>query len=67
MFTDERFDFSKESDLKPRLWERIEQQIKQAAPVRREVSLDSISPTPPQKKSTQPNDIKPIDPPRKTK
>ena len=71
MFTDERFDFSQESDLKPRLWEKMEQRIKQTAPVRREVSLDSISPAAPQKNSTQPNGIKPNDTaiksPRKTK
>ena len=44
MFTDERFDFSQESDLKERLWEKMEQKIKQAAPPRNEVSLESISP-----------------------
>ena len=59
MFLDERFDFSQESDLKAKLWEKMEQRMKQTAPLRAEVSLDSISP---QKKPYKPNDIKPIEP-----
>ena len=66
MFTDERFDFSKESDLKDRLWEKMEQQMKQAGPVRREMSLESISPVSSQKKAYHPNDIKPNDAAKKS-
>ena len=44
MFNDERFDFSKESDLKGRLWDQMQQKMELAAAQRSEVSLDSISP-----------------------
>ena len=58
MFTDERYDFSQESDFKARLWEKMEQRMKQAGPARKEVSLESISPAMPQKKPHQPDEIK---------
>ena len=56
MLFEELFDFSQESNFKAELWEKMEQRMKQAAVVRREVSLDSISP---EKKEHRHNDIKP--------
>ena len=44
MFSDERYDFSLESDLKERLWDKMQNKMKQAAPHRSEVSFESISP-----------------------
>jgi len=35
-------DFSQESDLKPRLWNMMQQKQKEAAPTRKEVSFDSL-------------------------
>ena len=64
MFTDERFDFSRESDLKERLWEKMEHRMKQASALRSEVSLDSISP---QRAAKPDEDVKPKQAPAKSR
>ena len=56
MLFDEVFDFSQESDFKAELWKKMERRMKQAAPFRHEVSLDSISQ---EKKEHRHNDAKP--------
>jgi len=40
----EIFDFSKESNLKEKLWEQMQHKLSEHAPLREEVSLESISP-----------------------
>ena len=59
MLNDERFDFSQESDLKDRLWEKMEQSLLKSAPTKQAVSLDSISPAKQQKIERQRDEAKP--------
>jgi len=40
----EIYDFSKESDLKEKLWERMQERIIKRIPLREEITLESISP-----------------------
>jgi len=43
-FNNDIFDFSKESDLKERLWEQMLERVSEKTPLREEISLESISP-----------------------
>jgi hypothetical protein len=43
-FNNDIFDFSKESDLKARLWEQMLDRVNERAPLREEIDLESISP-----------------------
>ena len=43
-FNNDIFDFSKESDLKERLWEQMLERVSERTPLREEINLESISP-----------------------
>ena len=42
MLDNKRFDFSQDSDLKPRLWEMIQQKLKENSPIREAVSFNEL-------------------------
>ncbi|MCL2108966.1 MAG: hypothetical protein FWH20_06450 [Oscillospiraceae bacterium] len=67
MVNEARFDFLQETDLKSRLWEKMQERLREIAPVsaRQEISFDTLDGGKPQQIQSKPVSFTPLAEPKK--